>query len=528
MKVKGIRPRGVPRQIAYRDGVGRLRALGSALDLRAPASRVPGGRALGAGRADLRLLRLRSLGIRPADVALTVVVIGAVELYVATATGAGQNPLNAEAYILGAVIALPVLLRRRFPLLALIGCSVLLVIYYTVDRRNISPAPLLALPVYDAAVAGYLAWAISIPAAFMAIGLVVVEASSHYGLAALVAEFWTSIVLLALAVALGEVVRGRHKLALETAERLRMADEEREAEAARRVAEERLRIARDLHDTVAHSMATITVQAGSALHVLSGKDPGGAPDGDEEGAGGGTGSGSGVPADDLRAALSAIRDTSKAALGEMRATLGRLRGGSGAGDVSGEAAPDGGPGGLDRLPVLCDAVTAAGAPVRLEVTGDKVALPPAVDQAAYRILQESLTNVLRHAGPDASATVRICYRPGDVVITVADDGHSGSVRSPSPADVTAAADGKAAADGTTATGETTPARETTPAEGTAPAGLGSAADAGQGGGHGITGMTERAAALGGELTAGPRPEGGFQVTARLPVAGPGGTPRAER
>jgi signal transduction histidine kinase len=446
MEVKRIRPCVLPGQIAYRDGVSRVRAL----------------------------------GIRPVDVALTAVVIGAVELFVTTSTGSAQAPLDVKAHLFGGVIALPVLLRRRWPLQVLIACSVLLMIYYSVDRRNISPVPLLALPVYDAAVAGTLFWAIAVPAVFMVIGLFVVEATEHYGLAYLFAEFAPSFVLLALAVALGEVVRGRRAVAVETAERLRMADEEREAEGARRVAEERLRIARDLHDTVAHSMATITVQAGSALHVLTGGNA------DGQGSGGRIG-----PAGEVQAALTSIRETSKAALSEMRATLGGLRrGGTGPGGLD-AAVNDTSPGeraaGLDRLPALCDAVTAAGAPVRVEVTGEQIPLPPAVDNAAYRILQESLTNVLRHAGPDASAAVRICYQPDALTITVADDGTS------------AAAEGGG--------------------NGAGGAGGGAAYA-----GHGITGMSERTAALGGELTAGPRPGGGFEVLARLP-AGKAGTPR---
>ena len=100
----------------------------------------------------------------------------------------------------------------------------------------------------------------------------------------------------------------------------------------------------------------------------------------------------------------------------MRATLGQLRQGT----------PDGGipvtPGGLDRLPALRDAVTAAGAPVTIAVDGDQRPLPPAIDEVAYRILQESLTNVLRHAGPAARATVRLCYEPAALAITVTDDG----------------------------------------------------------------------------------------------------------
>ena len=244
------------------------------------------------------------LGIRLIDVGLAVVVLIAVEISVATGGGPGAAPLNALAYVLGGIMVLPVLLRHRWPRFELIACSVLLLLYYTFDRRDISPAPLLSLPLYDAAVAGYLVLAIVIPAVFMAIGLFVVGASTHQGLVSLAATFLPQIAVLFLAVTLGEVVRGRRALAAETAQRLQMAQEEREAEAARRVAEERLRIARDLHDTVAHSMATITVQAGSALHLLDGGDT------------------------NLRRALAAIRATSKEALAEMRATLGQLRTGT--------------------------------------------------------------------------------------------------------------------------------------------------------------------------------------------------------
>jgi signal transduction histidine kinase len=409
-------------------------------------------------------------GIRLVDIAATAVVIAAVELNVATATGPDQKPLNALAYLAGAAMGLPVLIRRRWPLRELQGCALLLLLYYIFDRRNISPAPLLCLPLYDAAEVGYLAWAIVIPAVFMAVGFFVVDTSTHQGVGSLAAEFLESIAVLFLAVLLGEVVRGRKALAAQTAERLRLAAEEQEAEAARRVAEERLRIARDLHDTVAHSMATIAVQAGSALHVLDERSL------DERG-------GRLAGADGLRDALTAIRATSKGALNDIRATLGRLRG---------QDEPDAGPApsaaGLGRLGALAEAVTAAGAPVTLAIEGEEITLAPEVDHAAYRILQESLTNVLRHAGPHASATVHLRYEPCGLTITVSDDGSGRSGAPGGPAGGPAGtADGLAGG----------------PADGT---------------GHGITGMIERAAALGGELTAGPRPGGGFEIVARLPTA----------
>jgi signal transduction histidine kinase len=407
--------------------------------------------------------RLRdALGIRLADVGAFLAVLAAVEITVATGGGAGAHPLNTAAYVAGGVLVLPVLLRQRWPLQVLIACSVLLLFYYWFARRNITPAPLLSLPLYDAAVAGYLVVAIVIPAFYMSVGLFVVDASTHESLVSLASEFLLSIVVLALAVVLGDTVRSRKALATETAQRLRLADEEREAEAATRVAQERLRIARELHDTIAHTMATITVQAGSALHSQHENQ---------------------LPAA-IRDALVAIRDTSKAALTDMRATLGELRGGGA--DVDGAETRTAG---LDRLDSLSEAVRAAGAPVSVAVEGERVPLPPGIDHAAYRILQESLTNVLRHAGPDASAAVCLRYEPGALTIRVTDDGPG--------------ATGDNGGD-TLGTGT----------------GTGTGGNGTTGSGHGLTGMTERAAAVGGQLTAGPRPGGGFEVTARLPVPAP--------
>src|SRR5437763_12311773 len=152
------------------------------------------------------------LGIRLIDVGLAVEVLIAVELSVVTGGGPGAAPLDALAYILGGILVLPVLVRHRWPRFELIACSVLLLLYYTFDRRNISPAPLLSLPLYDAAIAGYLVLAIIIPAVFMAIGLFVVGASTHQGLVSLAATFLPQIAVLFLAVTLGEVVRSRRAL----------------------------------------------------------------------------------------------------------------------------------------------------------------------------------------------------------------------------------------------------------------------------------------------------------------------------
>jgi signal transduction histidine kinase len=369
-------------------------------------------------------------GIRLSDVATTAAVIAIIELNVSVGGGFGAVPLNTRAYVIGALIALPILVHRRWPVQVLIASFVVMVAYYWFARRNISPAPVMGIPVYDAAVSGYLAWAIAVPSVIMALGALFV--GSTESLVQMAAGFLPSVVVFVLAIALGEVVRTRRALAAETASRLRVVEEERHADAARLVAEERLRIARELHDTMAHSMATITVQASSALLD--------APEGT------------------VRDALTAIRQTSKDALSEMRGVLGHFRG-----SVSGHEE-----GGLDRLPALRDAVAQAGSPVQVTVSGEQVALPPEVDHAAYRILQESLTNVLRHAPARTPAQVMLSYQPDALVITV--DNACGS-----------------------------PAANGSPA------------------GNGIKGMTERASATGGMLHAGPLPEGGFRVTATLPL-----------
>ncbi|WP_272255350.1 sensor histidine kinase [Streptomyces xanthophaeus] len=210
---------------------------------------------------------------------------------------------------------------------------------------------------------------------------------------------------------------------------------ERAAAERRRVSEERLRIARELHDVLAHSISVINVQAGVGLALLD-SDP-----------------------EQARTALTTIKAASKEALGEVRQVLDTLR-------APGEAPRTPAPG-LDRLSELVEQAAAAGLTVEVTVEGQPRGLPPGVDLAAFRIVQEALTNVVRHSGA-RTARVRLVWQPRDLQLHVADDG---------------------------------------PATG-APSG---------GSGTGLVGMRERASALGGSIEAGPRPEGGFAVVARLPV-----------
>jgi signal transduction histidine kinase len=258
---------------------------------------------------------------------------------------------------------------------------------------------------------------------------------------------------------------------------------ERADEQARQlVVEERLRIARELHDVVAHSMATINVQAGVALHFL------------REGAGSGPPEAHGPisaldagasPTSLLRAveAMEAVRATSKEALRELRGVLNLLRSSSEEEDKA--PAPR-----LSQLGDLVEMTSKAGLPVEVRVLGERRDLPAAVDLAAYRIVQEALTNSLRHAGP-ARAAVKLEYRPDRLVVEVADDGQrsgAGTAASAGPRSGQASANG--AVPGAWRT---------------------------ESGGKGLQGMRERAEALGGTFEAGPRSSGGFGVRAELPL-----------
>ncbi|MFG2990244.1 sensor histidine kinase [Streptomyces sp. NPDC048257] len=210
---------------------------------------------------------------------------------------------------------------------------------------------------------------------------------------------------------------------------------ERAAAERRRVDGERLRIARELHDVLAHSISVINVQAGVGLALLD-SDP-----------------------EQARTALATIKAASKEALGEVRQVLDTLR-------SPGEAPRSPAPG-LDRLPELVEQAAAAGLTVDVAAEGEARALAPGMDLAAFRILQEALTNVMRHSGA-RTARIRLVWQPNALELRVDDDG---------------------------------------------PATGGSSV----GSGNGLIGMRERAAALGGAVEAGPRPDGGFRVVAGLPL-----------
>ncbi|MFD7709067.1 sensor histidine kinase [Streptomyces sp. NPDC059785] len=246
-----------------------------------------------------------------------------------------------------------------------------------------------------------------------------------------------------MAAAAGDAVRSRRAFVHAIRERAERAERTREEEARRRVAEERLRIARDLHDVVAHHIALVNVQAGVASHVMDRRP------------------------DQAKEALAHVREASRSALNELRATVGLLRQ-SGDPEAPTEPAP-----GLDRLDELADTFRNAGLPVEVARADDGTTLPAAVDLAAYRVVQEALTNVQKHAGPEAKAEVSVVRVGTELEVTVLDNGSD---------------DKKGEEQGPP-----------------------------DGGGHGLLGMRERVTALGGRCTAGPRYGGGFRVHAILPV-----------
>jgi signal transduction histidine kinase len=250
---------------------------------------------------------------------------------------------------------------------------------------------------------------------------------------------------------LGRSVRNRRAYLAAVEERARRAEKSRDSEARRRVAEERVRIARELHDLVAHQITLANAQATVAAHLFDSHP------------------------EQTRKSLDELVETTGDALDELRATVGLLR-------QSGDAAAPADPApGLSRLPTLLASFRRAGLEVTVHQEGPARPLPPGVDLTAYRIVQEALTNVTKHADT-GSARVHLAWNRDRVTITVADDG--GGARAAAP------------------TAPTAPSASTVPDRPP---------------GYGLIGMRERATAVGGRLIAGRRPEGGFLVSTLLPL-----------
>ncbi len=364
----------------------------------------------------------------------------------------GSRPLTDLGhlgYVLLIVSGLVLAVRHRWPAPVFITAALASLVYYTV---GFSDGPgwiglFVALYTLTAYGDGRRSVALAgVGITVLAIGWLITAADIEP--AAAIGWVFFRIAASIMAAALGESVRSRRVIAAEALERARQAERTREEEARSRVAAERLRIAREVHDTVAHAIAIINVHAGVTAYLL-GKRP-----------------------ERAREALETIEHTSAQALHEMRAILGVLR------DADNGRAPHPGLGQVDALAAMA---REAGLDIDVEVTPSTEPLPSAVDHVAYRILQESITNVIRHAGP-TRVTVALDYGPDALELRVTDEG---------PQVPTGAVNGRS------------PARAAEP-------------------GRGLVGMRERCGLLGGELTAGPRPSGGFEVKARLPLA-PAGT-----
>lgn len=350
---------------------------------------------------------------------------------VSAAVGTQSRTPDATYVALVASGAAPYALRRRAPLTVLVVASIPVLTVLALGYTSAVIGSGLFLAAYSVA-----AWADGRRTALAAgwvvvilVGLVLVKPEAMaFG------ELATNAAIFGGAIALGRGITERRRTVALLADRAELAERARVGEARRAVADERLRIAQELHDVIGHTLGVIALQAGVGAHVID-QDPA-----------------------EAKACLISVSERSRSALAEVRRILGALRTGEGE-----SYAP---PPGLDALGELATELTAAGLPVELRVEGAVDDIPAALGLTAYRVVQEALTNVVKHAGP-ARATVTVRQADDALLIEVADDG-------------------RGAPEGVTA------------------------------GGHGQLGMGERVAVWGGTLTAGSSPEGGYRVTARLP------------
>ncbi|MGW1000676.1 sensor histidine kinase [Streptomyces sp. NPDC002520] len=349
-------------------------------------------------------------------------------------TDPGRRP-DALGWTLLLAAHAPLVWRRRRPVLVLAAAVALIATYNALDNNHAATVPAGLTALYTVAATSRPLRTVLTGVTVLAVIVgVMTTVNTHHAAQILRTSGWVIAVLL-----LGVAIRYHRRHVAAIVERAERAERTREEEARRRVAEERLRIARDLHDLLAHSITLIGVQTSVAAHVLA-ADP------------------ERLDRETVAKALDDITETCRTARGELRATLEVLRE-HGSPDARGPLP------GLDGLPDLVAAARLAGA--RVEQTVRVRTAPPAVGAAAYRIVQEALTNAVRHAGPEPAVSIDLYERDGALHLTVADDG-------------------------------------TGPAPGGAP-------------GFGLVGMGERARSVGGTLDAGPRTRGGFEVRAVLPT-----------
>jgi signal transduction histidine kinase len=365
--------------------------------------------------------------LRSWDVALAAA--GAAALII---EGHAKGGLSPGAYVLAVVAGAPLAWRTRAPLAALVGVEAGAVLCVVAFHAGWAATGLLLVGLYTVALRGDRQRSLLV-GAVTAIGVIVVIVLTDSS--AELTGIGLRLLLVFVSVALGDTIRSRQDLRAAARERAQHEAREREEEGRRRAADERLRIARELHDTLAHSLVAINVRASVAVDLGDSQDP--------------------------TAALQEIKQASATALRDLRATLGLLR-------EHGDAAPTAPAPELEALPGLVDHARAAGVRADVDVQVNGAAVPSSIGAAAFRIVQEALTNVLRHA--DASnAHVRVRANTNALEIEVTDDGRANG--------------------------------------------------AGVSPGHGLRGMAERTAALGGRLNVGPRDEGGWRVRAELPLDG---------
>ncbi len=416
--------------------------------------------------ADRRVLRQ--------DAGLTLLVAAACAFMGLMIEPDGQS-LDPLGWLLMGCSVLPLVLRRRAPLTVLLAHLACIAPFHQLNYSHAAPVSASALALYTVAAQGPLRRTLGLVGFLAVLITAVALPSGKQGFAdVLGGAGWLLTVIV-----LGEAVRLHGEYVAAIKERAERAERTREQEAARRVAEERLRIARDLHDLLAHSITLIGVRASVASHILI-ADP------------------ERLDRAAVAEALDGISATCRDARAELRTTLQVLRGGESVDPDEGhDPLPD-----LSGIPDLVRTAEAAGARVALTLDVPSP-VPPVASVAAYRIVQEALTNAVRHAGADVAVEVTIRHSGPVLRIGVTDDGDGAA---PVPAQ------------GRTAAGATGPAVPV-------------AAE----GGFGISGMRERARSMGGTLVAAPRENGrGFAVLAELPVepdgepgAGPPAVPSAE-
>jgi signal transduction histidine kinase len=358
-------------------------------------------------------------------------------------TAADAAPVELVDLGLVGLTAVALAACRRYPLLALAVTTPAMLAFHLRVHAGVSAAFAVIGTVYVAVRSGHRIAGVVASAVFLA-GFLARELSlAADGPAQLVAERPTLLLGWFVAANVAGLVAGQRRAYLRQVEQRAIeAERTREETALRRAVEERLRIARDLHDSLTHSISLIKVQAGVAVHLARKRG------------------------EEVPAALLAIQEAGNAAMRELRATLDVLR------------RPDDDPpdNGIGRVAELVERSGAAGVPAVLTVHGVVRPLPRDIDQAGYRIVQEALTNVTRHAGP-AKVQVRIDYLPRQLVLEVTDDGSADPSVPVQP-------------------------------------------------GVGLRGMHERVSALGGRLQAAPRADGGFTVRADLPLPDSGPSPGA--